>query len=232
MARAESKVRHGYKYFPLVSMFFIAVLLISNIGAQKLFAVGHLVFPGGILLFPLSYLFGDVLTEVYGYAKTRQVIWVGLACNLMMVVTLHVVIWLPPAEGWPLQTEFAKALGMLPRVTVASMIAYLAGAFSNSYVLAKMKVKTGGRHLWMRAIGSTIVGQGVDTSIFVIVSFAYILPSDVLVKTILSGYAVKVLYEVLATPLTYVVVNFLKTHEGIDAYDTDTKFNPFLIQAD
>jgi len=221
----------GYRYFAPIAMIFVATLLISNIAAQKLFAFGPFTFSCGILLFPVSYIAGDTLTEVYGYSKTRLVIWTGLFCNLLLVATIQVSIWLPPAQGWPLQEQFAATLGLVPRVVLASMLGYWAGEFANSYVLARMKVVTNGRHLWMRTIGSTVLGQAVDTIIFVVVAFYNIFPTALLVSAIISGYIFKVIYEVIATPLTYLLVSFLKNKEGVDAYDRDTNFNPFTIQS-
>jgi uncharacterized integral membrane protein (TIGR00697 family) len=222
----------GFKYFEILSMLFVAVLLISNIAAQKLFAFGPLTFTCGILLFPLSYIFGDCLTEVYGYSRSRIVIWTGLACNLLMILILSISVLLPPAPGWPFQEQFAATLGMVPRIVAASMLGYWAGEFSNSFTLAKMKLFTNGRWLWTRTIGSTIVGEGVDTIVFVLVAFGGVLPSDVIIKTMISGYLFKVTYEIIATPITYAVVGFLKRKEGIDVYDRYTNFNPFRLRVE
>lgn len=217
------------RYFDIVAMVFVAVLLISTIAAQKLFAFGPFTLTAGILVFPLSYIFGDTLTEVYGYARARRVVWIGFACNAFLALTLVVAVALPPASGWPFQEQFATALGMVPRIVLASLLAYLVGEFANSYVLARLKVWSEGRHLWLRTIGSTVVGQALDTVVFVLVAFAGILPPSVLLATALSGYAFKVVYEILATPLTYAVVGFLKRREGIDHYDKETNFTPFKI---
>ena len=230
MSTAIKEQPRTFKYFTALAMLFVAVLLISNIAAQKLFAFGPFVFSCGIILFPISYIFGDVLTEVYGYAKSRQVIWVGLFCNLLLVLVLQISIWLPPAPGWPLQEQFASTLGLVPRIVVGSILGYWAGEFSNSYVLAKMKLFTKGRFLWSRTIGSTIVGEGVDTIIFAIVAFYNIIPNSVMIRTMVSGYLFKVLYEVVATPITYAIVNFLKHRESIDVYDYQTNFNPFHLR--
>jgi uncharacterized integral membrane protein (TIGR00697 family) len=218
-----------YRYFPFIGSFFVAVLLISNIAAQKLFAFGPFTFSGGILLFPISYIFGDVLTEVYGYSRSRQIIWAGLVSNVVMALFLWLTIQLPPAHGWPFQEQFATALGLVPRVVVASITAYFAGEFSNSFVLAKIKVWMEGKMLWIRTIGSTLVGEGVDTILFVLIAFWGVIPSTVLVTAIWSGYLFKVLYEAVATPLTYVVVGWLKRVEGVDFYDRETDFNPFIV---
>lgn len=228
--QSEGRKMQTKSYFVFVASLFVAVLLISNVAAQKLFAFGPFTFSGGILLFPISYIFGDVLTEVYGYARSRQVIWAGLVCNLLMAVFLWLVVQLPPAQGWPLQEQFATVLNLVPRVVVASTIAYWAGEFANSFVLAKLKVFTSGRFLWVRTISSTIVGQGVDTVLFVVLAFAGVFPQDLLVRAIWSGYLFKVLYEAVATPITYALVGFLKRMEGMDVYDRDTNFTPFRLR--
>lgn len=219
----------GYRYFTMVGGIFIATLLISNIAAQKLIPVGPFVFTGGILLFPLTYIFGDVLTEVYGYSKTRQVIWTGFAANALMALFLWVVIALPPAPGWELQKEFASALGLLPRVVMGSIMAYWIGEFANSFVLARMKLWTGGRFLWSRTISSTLVGQFLDTIVFIVVAFGGVLPVNVLIRAGWSGYLFKVGYEALATPLTYAIVRWLKRAESVDVFDRDTDFSPFML---
>jgi hypothetical protein len=221
----------NYRYYTLIGSFFVAVLLISNIAAQKLFAFGPFTFSGGILLFPVSYIFGDVLTEVYGYARSRQIIWAGLFSNVVMAIFLWITIKLPPANGWPFQEQFATALGLVPRIVFASIIAYWAGEISNSFVLAKIKVRMEGKMLWIRTISSTIVGQGVDTILFVLIGFWGIIPPNVLITAIWSGYLFKVLYEAMATPVTYAIVGWLKRAEGVDYYDRDTDFNPFIVVA-
>jgi len=227
----ESTREHS-TYFTFVATMFVAVLLISNVAAQKLFMFGPFTFSGGILLFPLGYVAGDVLTECYGYARARQVIWAGLVANVLMAMVLWIVVQLPPAAGWPLQDQFATVLGLVPRIVLASIIGYWAGEFSNSLVLAKLKVRTAGRFLWIRTISSTVVGQAVDTILFVLIAFAGIFPQGLLVQAIWSGYLFKVAYEVLATPITYAIVNFLKRVEGIDVFDRQTNFTPFSLEAE
>lgn len=216
-----------FKYFDLVGMAFVAVVLISTIATQKLFAFGPFTLPAGILVFPFAYIFSDCLTEVYGYAKSRRIVWAGFAANLFMSVILAAAVALPPAQGWPLQEQYAAILGMVPRIVIASLVAYLVGEFANSYVLAKMKIWTNGNQLWTRTIGSTVVGQALDTIVFMSIAFIGILPMSVLISASISAYLFKVVYEIIATPLTYMVVNFLKKHEGIDYYDKSTDFNPF-----
>ena len=225
----ESSIRSNEepKAFDIIAMIFVATLLISNIAAQKLFAFGSVTFTAGVIVFPITYIFGDVLTEVYGYARTRRVIWTGFVCNILLAGVLWIAIKLPPAEGWPLQEQFATVLGLVPRIVLASILGYWVGEFVNSYVMAKMKVVTQGKWLWSRTIGSTIVGQLLDSCVFVLAAFAFVFPTQLIVKTIVYGWIFKVVYEAMATPLTYIVVGFLKRYEGIDHYDTDTNFSPF-----
>lgn len=217
------------KYFDFIMALFVAVLLISNIASTKIVQMGPFTFDGGTLLFPLSYIFGDILTEVYGYVRSRRVIWMGFFCAALMVFTLTVVGWLPPAAGWTGQEAYQAILGMTPRIVLASLIAYWAGEFSNSYTLARMKVLTRGRWLWSRTIGSTLFGEGVDTFLFVGIAFAGILPAELLWSIGLSNYLFKTGLEVLMTPLTYQVVSFLKRAEAQDVYDIGTDFNPFQL---
>ncbi|NLE77039.1 MAG: queuosine precursor transporter [Chloroflexi bacterium] len=228
MTTSESP-RRAYRYFSLVMALFVAVLLISNIASTKILNLGPFAFDGGTILFPLSYIFGDILTEVYGYRRSREVIWTGFACALLMAGTLALVGWLPPDPQWPHQEAYQAILGLTPRIVAASLVAYFAGEFSNSFTLAKMKVRTGGRWLWARTIGSTLVGQGVDTLLFVLIAFWGVLPPALLASVILSNYAFKTGIEVAATPLTYLVVGRLKQVEQEDHFDYDTDFNPFRL---
>jgi uncharacterized integral membrane protein (TIGR00697 family) len=214
-------------YFNLIACLFVATLLIANTVAAKPLQLGSFVFPGGAILFPISYLFGDVLTEVYGYARARQVIWTGFAANALMALTYWIVIRLPPAPFWENQIAFNQVLGQVPRIVLASFVAYLVGEFANSFVLAKMKIRTEGRHLWARTIGSTIVGQALDTATFVVIGFAGSWPAKYLVVTATSLYVFKVFYEIAATPATYAVVRFLKEKDRTDFYDVATNFSPF-----
>lgn len=218
-----------YRYFDLVGMLFVAVLLITNTVGVKIIQVGPFSLPGGVLVFPIAYIFGDVLTEVYGYRASRRIIWSGLCLNFLMSLVYAAVGALPHPSFWTNQPAYAAILGQVPRIVTASMIAYFAGEFSNSYVLAKMKIWTGGRWLWTRTIGSTIVGEGVDTVVFVLLAFTGVFPSAALLQIVISNYVVKVAYEVLATPITYWVVSFLKRAEHEDYYDYNTNFNPFAL---
>lgn len=217
------------RYFDIVAGLFVGIYLISQISSAKLVSVGPFVFPGAIVIFPLSYIFGDILTEVYGYARTRRVIWVGFVSAALLAVVLLIVQYLPPAPNWTLQTEFEALLGIVPRVIAGSLMAYWAGEFVNSYIMAKAKVWTGGRMLWTRTIGSTLVGQLVDSVVFGVVAFAGIVPWTVIFTLAGSIYLFKVLYEILFTPVTYFVVGRLKKAEGVDVFDRSTDFNPFKL---
>lgn len=221
--------RPAYRAFDLIMALFVAVLLISNVASSKILRLGPLTFDGGTLLFPLSYIFGDVLTEVYGYARSRRVIWVGFFSAALLAITLTVVGWLPPADDWDGQSAYRAILGQTPRIVLGSLIAYFAGEFANSYTLARLKLHTRGRYLWLRTIGSTLVGQAVDTALFVVIAFAGVLSPTLLAAVIASNYIFKVGVEALATPLTYRVVNRLKRLENEDHFDWNTDFNPFTL---
>ena len=225
-----TKVRaQGYRYYDLIMVSFVAVLLISNVASSKIVELGPFTFDGGTLLFPISYIFGDILTEVYGYRRSRRVIWAGFGSAALMAGVFALVGALPPAEGWPYQEAYEAILGTTPRIVLGSLIAYFAGEFSNSYTLAKMKVLTQGRWLWTRTIGSTLVGEGVDTVLFVTIAFAGTLPWSLFWSIVISNYVFKVGLEVVMTPVTYRVTNHLKQTENEDVYDVDTDFNPFKI---
>ena len=218
-----------YKYFDVIMALFVAVLLISNIASTKILALWKFEFDGGTLLFPLAYIFGDVLTEVYGYRKSRRVIWTGFGCAFLMSVVLMIVGALKPAAGWENQAAYQAILGLTPRIVLASLIAYFAGEFSNSYILAKMKIWMAGKRLWARTITSTLVGEGLDTVLFIGIAFYRVLPGDLLWAVFISNYIFKCGVEILFTPLTYKVVAYLKKSEGEDYYDRGTNFNPFFV---
>jgi uncharacterized integral membrane protein (TIGR00697 family) len=225
--------RGRYKYYDLVMAAFVAVILCSNlIGPGKVAVVHGFSFGAGVLFFPISYLFGDILTEVYGYARARRVVWAGFGALIFASLMSAVVVALPPAPGWGNQPAYELIFGQTPRIVLASLVAFWAGEFANSYVLARMKVRTEGRFLWMRTIGSTIVGEGVDSLIFYPAAFfgARGWTSDLVLRVMISNYLIKVAWEALATPLTYRVVNFLKRAEQEDYYDRDTNFTPFSIE--
>lgn len=217
----------AYRYLELIMAAFVAVLLISNIASTKFVQLGPFAFDGGTILFPISYIFGDVLTEVYGYRATRRVIWVGFAAAACMAGVFALEGVLPPAEGWTHQEAYRAILGSTPRIVLASLVAYWAGSFSNAWLLARIKVWTGGRWLWMRTIASTLLGEGVDTLLFVAIAFLGAQPLALLTRTLFSNYVFKCGVEALLTPLTYRIVNGLKRAEGVDHYDRDTTFSPF-----
>jgi uncharacterized integral membrane protein (TIGR00697 family) len=205
------------------------VLIVSNIASTKILTVGPFTFDGGTLIFPLSYIFGDILTEVYGYRRSRRVIWTGFGCLVLVAVTLGIVDALPPASDWGLQDAFHLILGQTPRIVVASLIAYWAGEFANSFVLAKAKLWTRGRFLWTRTISSTLVGEGVDTVVFILIAFLGLLPNSLLWAIFVSNYVFKVGVEVLFTPVTYQLVALLKRAENEDFFDWNTNFNPLAL---
>ncbi|MFA6273541.1 MAG: queuosine precursor transporter [Candidatus Paceibacterota bacterium] len=220
-------MQKNYKYLGSISVFFVSVLLISNVASTKIVDFGIFTFDGGTLLFPLSYIFGDILTEVYGYKKSKNVIWLGFFMALMMSLVFIIVGKLPSAPGWNNQEAYNLILGLTPRIVLASLVAYTCGSFSNSFILAKMKIWTKGKMLWTRTIGSTIVGEFVDSTLFILIAFFGILPNSLLITLIISNYIFKTIIEILFTPATYRIVNFLKKKEQEDYYDTNTNFNPF-----
>ncbi len=215
--------------FVAVSALFITSLITANILIVKQIAIGTIIIPAAIIIFPLSYICGDVLTEVYGYKQARLVIWLGFTCNLIAVIAFWIGGILPPAPTFEAQSAYERILGSTPRFLIASFVAYLAGEFTNSFILAKMKIATKGKWLWTRTISSTLVGQGFDTIIVLTIAFAGVLPFTVLGIMIVSHWLLKSAYEVIATPFTYVVVNYLKQKEQIDVYDHETKFNPLVL---
>ena len=231
--------RQGYRWYNLITAIFVTTLIVSNIIAVKIVQIGPFYLPAAVILFPIAYIFGDVLTEVYGYARARQVIWTGFFCNLLAVIAIWIAGRLPGAPFWNLsvygsvtdaQQAYQAILGFTPRLLLASFLAYLVGEFLNSFVLAKLKVKTAGRFLWLRTISSTIVGQGADSLVFISVAFWGILPPGSLSTAILSQWLFKVIFEVVATPFTYWIVNTLKRSENEDYYDRETDFNPMAFR--
>jgi len=226
----------SYKWFAFIMAMFVTTLIVSNIIAVKLVTMGGLYLPAAVILFPIAYIFGDILTEVYGYKRARQVIWTGFFGNLIAVIAIWIAGQLPAAPFWSAgifqtpvgaQAAYEAILGFAPRLLLASFTAYLVGEFLNSFVLAKLKIRTEGRYLWLRTISSTIVGEGADSLVFITVAFYGIFPPAALGQAILSQWLFKVAFEVLATPLTYWAVNSLKRAEGVDIYDRGTNFNPF-----
>ncbi len=224
--------RRQYRYYDLVMAAFVTVLLCADlIGPGKVARIGGLTFGAGVLFFPISYIFGDVLTEVYGYARARKVVWAGFAALAFASFMAAVVVAFPPAPGWVHQAAYETVFGSTWRIVAASLVAFWAGEFCNSYVLAKMKVRTAGRRLWTRTIGSTLVGEAVDSAIFYNLAFIGVWPRELLVKVMITNYLLKCAWEAVATPVTYRVVAWLKYAEREDYYDRDTDFNPFKIDA-
>ncbi len=234
---AAAHARNGFRHFDIVMAAFVAILLLSNVvGAGKVAAIDlwgtPFVFGAGILFFPVSYVLGDVLTEVYGYARARRCIWVGFAALLFMALMCFVVVAMPPAPGWTGQGAYEAVFGQVPRIVFASIAAFWAGEFVNAYVLARMKRWTGGRVLWTRTIGSTVVGQAVDSAIFYPLAFLYLWPTDQVLTVMVTNWAMKVAWEIVLTPATYAVVGWLKRREGVDVFDEETDFSPFAISKD
>lgn len=213
--------------FVIITAVFVTSLITANVIAVKVIDIGSFILPAAIIIFPLSYIFGDILTEVYGYSWARRVIWLGFICNLIFVIFVWIGQILPPAAFWSGQEAYESILGYAPRLLAASFAGYLAGEFVNSFVMAKMKIMTRGRWLWTRTIASTILGQGLDTSIFI--TLAFIGTPSFIPVMILYHWLVKTAIEAVATPLTYIMVNYLKRKESIDVYDDKTKFNPFIV---
>lgn len=228
-----------YRYFPALTGIFVTCLIISNIIAIKPIAIGPLFLPAAIIIFPISYLLGDILTEVYGYGRTRQVIWLGFACNTLSAAAIYLSITIPPAPFWVLikfpspeksQEAYAAIFGFTGRLLMASFVAYLIGEFLNAFVMAKVKILMQGRYLWVRTILSTVTGQLADSSIFIIAAFYGTLPSAILINMILTQWLIKSMYEAVLTPITYLIVHFLKKAEHEDFYDYETNFNPFALK--
>lgn len=218
----------SWRFLTCIALF-VTCLLTANITAAKLIAVGGFTLTAGIVIFPISYILGDVLTEVWGYGPTRRVIWLGFACNVLMVAAIGLGGVLPAAPFWKGQAAWEEILGHAPRLLVASFAAYLVGEFANAYVLARLKVATAGRWLWLRTIGSTVVGQGLDSLVFVLLAFAGAVPAGALAAIVVSQWLVKVVYEAAATPLTYLAVAWLKSRERLDTFDAQTDFNPLRL---
>jgi uncharacterized integral membrane protein (TIGR00697 family) len=236
--RRDNLEKKTYRWFPLVTAVFVTTLLVSNIIAVKVIQVAGLIVPAAVILFPIAYIFGDVLTEVYGYGRARQAIWIGFGCNLLAVAAIWAAGVLPAAPFWTAgpfstpqaaQMAYEAILGFTPRLLLASFLAYLVGEFLNAFVLAKLKVMTAGRYLWLRTIGSTVIGQAADSAVFISVAFWGIFSPADLQRAILSQWLFKVVYETLATPFTYLIVNALKKAEGEDYYDRDTDFSPVSL---
>ncbi|HOI78292.1 MAG TPA: queuosine precursor transporter [Petrimonas sp.] len=227
MTDAVQSGKVHFRYFDVIMALFVAILLISNLASTKITSLWLFTFDGGTILFPLSYIFGDILTEVYGYQRSRKVIWTGFGAALLMSLVLWIVQELPPASDWPNQQAYESLLGFVPRIVLASLVAYFAGAFSNAYLMSKLKIRTKGKYLWVRTIGSTLLGEGIDTAIFCLIAFYGTMPDSLLISIIISNYIFKSGVEIVFTPLTYRIVGFLKKREQVDVFDTGISYNPF-----
>ena len=219
-----------YRYLDRLTLGFVVVLMISNLVGPKICQIGWLRPSAAEFLFPFTYICGDVFTEVYGYGASRRAIWLGFFAMALLAGMGQMAVALPPAPEWHGQEAYATVFGLVPRFATASLVAYWAGEFTNSYTLAKLKLLTGGRWLWTRTVGSTVSGQAVDTVVVVVIAFAGTQPVSMILRMVLSSYLIKVAVEIVATPLTYLVVGRLKTAERVDAYDRHTDFNPFALQ--
>lgn len=220
----------GIPLFLLLSCVFVTCLLISNIIAGKIIEIAGITLPAAVILFPVAYIFGDILTEVYGFERARQVIWIGFLANIFMVIVFAITIALPSPEFWKNQNAYTLVLGFTPRLVAASLVAYFVGEFSNSLVLSRMKILTQGRWLWTRTIGSTLVGEAIDTVLFITIAFGGLFPGAVIGSMIIAQYLWKVGYETLATPLTYMLVGWVKRKEGIDKFDVGVSYTPFSLE--
>ncbi len=238
--KASALSTHRFKYYDFAMAAFVVILVCSNlIGAAKLVQFFDLkiggwnvgMFGAGVLFFPLSYVLGDVLTEVYGYARARRVVWAGFGAVLFMAFMSWVVVAMPPAPGWEGQEAYNAVFGMTPRIVLASILAFWAGELANAFVMARMKVASGGKHLWRRTIGSTVIGQGVDSILFYPIAFLGVWSLSQVVTVLITNYLLKVLWEAMLTPVTYRIVSALKKAEGVDVYDAETAFTPFSIKS-
>lgn len=218
-----------FHYLDVITGLFVSILIISNIASSKITSFGPFTFDGGTILFPLSYIFGDILTEVYGYGKDRKIIWIGLICNLLMAVVFMTVGALPSAPDWHNQSAYNAILGLTPRIVIASTIAYFVGEFANSLTMAKLKLATKGKYLWSRTISSTLISEFFDTLLFGTIAFTGLMSTNDLMILLISNYTFKVGVEIVFTPITYGVVNFLKRIEHEDYFDWKTNFNPFAV---
>jgi len=219
-----------FKYLDALTTAFVVILLVSNLVAQKICMIGPFALSGAIILFPITYIFGDVFTEVYGFAASRRAIWFGFFGTALLYAIGAIIIALPAAPGWKNQQAFATVFGFIPRILAASLVAFWAGEFANSYTMARLKLFTKGRKLWTRTIGSTVVGQAVDTVLVITLTFAGVVDARTILNIIITGYLLKCAYEIIATPITYIVINWLKRAEQSDPFDVHESFNPFSLK--
>ena len=227
LSKAHPSQARQYRYLESFTLLFVVVLIISNLIAPKFFALGPMRISAAQILFPITYIFGDIFTEVYGYSASRRAIWYGFFASFLMVAVSYLAVVIPPAPEFKDQAAFETIFRPVGRIVAASLLAYWCGEFANSFTLARLKILTRGRYLWTRTIGSTVVGQAVDTTVVMFAAFYGTRSVSVILRLIISGYLIKVVYETLMTPITYAVVNWLKRAEGVDYFDYETNFNPF-----
>jgi uncharacterized integral membrane protein (TIGR00697 family) len=226
-SKTSLPLAHQYRFLESFTLLFVVVLIISNLVAAKYFAIGPMRISAAQILFPITYIFGDIFTEVYGYSASRRAIWYGFFASFLLVVISYIAVVIPPAPEFRDQAAFETIFRPVGRIVAASLLAYWCGEFANSFTLARLKLLTRGRYLWTRTIGSTVIGQAVDTTVVMFAAFYGTRPVSVIVSLVVSGYVIKVVYETLMTPVTYAVVNWLKRAEGVDYFDYNTNFNPF-----
>lgn len=219
-----------FKYLNFIAVTYVTVLLISNTTAGKIVSLNNFATDAATLFFPVVYIISDILTEVYGYAKARNVLWIVIYSQILMSLLYSLVVLMPPAVGFDANDSFIRVLSQVPRIVFGSLIAIFIGSILNDFILAKMKILTKGKHLWARTIGSTIIGQGADTVIFYLIAFYTVIPDTLLISSILFTWIIKVIIEIVLTPLTYFIINRLKKAENTDTYDTRTDFNPFILK--
>ncbi|MEO6536811.1 MAG: queuosine precursor transporter [Candidatus Paceibacterota bacterium] len=218
-----------YKYLGILTILYVTFQLVSDVSAGKIVSLGIFTVSATVLYFPITFIIADVLTEVYGYARARRVLWQVLLASVLAGIVYQIVVWLPAAPGFDAAPAYARVLGSVPRILLGGWIAVWAGSILNDYIMAKMKIATNGKYLWMRTIGSTIVGEGANTALFYMIALYAIIPNNILVTSILSGWFLKIVVETVMTPITYAVVNKLKKAEDEDYYDRNTDFNPLKV---
>lgn len=222
--RIENKHKYVSNLFVIICSLFVVCLLLSNLIASKIICIANVSLPAAVILFPITYIFSDIFTEVYGFRKSKMIIWIGFACNTFAVLVYMITIFLPYPDFWTDQEAFVAVLGTTPRVLIASLFGYLFGEFANSIILSKLKVKMAGKNLWFRTIFSTIIGEALDTVIFILISFGGLIAGNVIFQMVLFQYLWKVCYEIVLTPATYVTVKWLKKKENVDVYDFETVY--------
>ncbi|MDO8536660.1 MAG: queuosine precursor transporter [bacterium] len=220
-----------YKYLGIITALYLTFLLVSDVSAGKIIIFFGLPVSVAVIFFPFTFIFADILTEVYGYAKARSVLWTVFFCSIVAGLTYQLVIYLPPAVGFDASAAYTRVLGSVPRILLGGWIAIWAGSLLNDYIMAKMKIWTGGKYLWTRTIGSTVVGQFVDTALFYTIALYAVIPNNLFLSSIFASWLLKVAVEAIFTPLTYFVVGKLKKIENEDYYDRNTNFNPFIIKS-